>query len=107
MTYTKSMLFALTGVILVVLGSTAFSVKAQLVLSAIEVVNWESPVRGQDSDWDGLSDFQENFFGTDKHNPDTDGGGVNDWQEVLIDKTDPLNWSDDKKEIPKVFVVCV
>lgn len=41
--------------------------------------------RDQDSDNDGLSDFEEeNVYGTDPHNPDTDGDGVNDGDEVKM-----------------------
>jgi len=99
MTYTKSMFFALVGVLLVVLGSTAFSVKAQYILTPIEITEKEAPIRWIDSDGDGLSDFQERYFWTDPRNPDTDWGGVNDGQEVLKDKTNPLNGEDDKSEI--------
>ena len=37
----------------------------------------------KDSDHDGLSDFEEvNIFGTDSNNPDTDGDGMKDGDEV-------------------------
>ncbi len=36
-----------------------------------------------DSDADGISDEKEtSFFHTDPKNPDTDGDGINDWQEI-------------------------
>jgi len=35
-----------------------------------------------DSDNDGLSDKEEEFYGTDKNNPDTDGDGYKDGDEV-------------------------
>ncbi|MDD7319040.1 MAG: thrombospondin type 3 repeat-containing protein, partial [Prevotellaceae bacterium] len=44
-----------------------------------------------DSDHDGLIDTLEYQFGTDPKNPDTDGDGVPDGQEVLVDETDPNN----------------
>ena len=44
-----------------------------------------------DSDGDGLSDEYELRIGTDPLNPDTDGDGLKDGEEVLTYKTDPLN----------------
>ncbi len=49
-----------------------------------------------DQDFDGLTDGQEvNEFGTDPNNADTDGGGVEDYDEIFVDFTDPLDPSDD------------
>jgi len=39
-------------------------------------------LQDQDSDGDGLSDGQENFYGSDAWNPDTDGDGWTDGLEV-------------------------
>lgn len=44
-----------------------------------------------DSDKDGLDDVREKEIGTSPNNPDTDGDGLNDGDEVIIWKTDPLN----------------
>lgn len=44
-----------------------------------------------DSDRDGLTDEQEAILGTDPLNPDTDGDGLFDYEEVNIYNTDPLN----------------
>ena len=52
------------------------------------VVAVDGPI---DSDGDGLSDEYELSIGTDPHNPDTDGDGLTDGEEVLKYKTDPLN----------------
>ncbi len=46
-----------------------------------------SPV---DSDGDGLTDDEERALGTDPHNPDTDGDGIGDGDEVHIYGTNPL-----------------
>lgn len=35
-----------------------------------------------DLDMDGLTDYMEEFYGTDKNNPDTDGDGYKDGEEV-------------------------
>lgn len=42
---------------------------------------------GKDSDGDGLSDAQEERFGTDPHNPDSNGDG-------LMDSKDPSPWAE-------------
>ena len=52
-------------------------------------------VLNPDVDGDGLSGLEEWLQGTDYRDPDTDGGGRSDGQEVLEDGTDPLNGADD------------
>ena len=44
-----------------------------------------------DADSDGLTDVEEQTLGTDAHNPDTDGDGLNDRDEVYVYKTNPLS----------------
>ncbi len=44
-----------------------------------------------DADFDGLNDDVEEEIGTDPNNPDTDGDGIEDGQEVNVDGTDPLD----------------
>ena len=44
-----------------------------------------------DRDADGLVDTQEAVLGTDPNNPDSDGDGLKDGDEVLIYSTDPRN----------------
>lgn len=43
-----------------------------------------------DTDKDGLPDVREKELGTDPNNPDTDGDGLTDGQEVLVYHTNPL-----------------
>lgn len=43
-----------------------------------------------DDDEDGLTNIQEERFGTDPHNPDSDNDGLKDGEEVNRYKTDPL-----------------
>ncbi|TKJ40634.1 hypothetical protein CEE37_06630 [candidate division LCP-89 bacterium B3_LCP] len=51
-----------------------------------------APGRGpRDSDSDGLMNKEEKLLGTDKKNPDTDGDGLNDGEEVNTYLTNPLN----------------
>jgi hypothetical protein len=68
----------------------------ELSVDATQTVNYYRVTRfgieGQDWDGDGLSDIEEIFrFGTDPFNPDTDGDGFDDGQEVAsnTDPTDP------------------
>jgi len=42
-----------------------------------------------DNDLDGLSNLEEHELGTDPDNPDTDGDGVSDGDEVRVRHTDP------------------
>jgi hypothetical protein len=49
-----------------------------------------------DMDGDALLDVEEAAAGTDALNPDTDGDGFDDGQEVLLMGTDPLNAWDPK-----------
>lgn len=44
----------------------------------------------KDSDSDGLSDYFEEYLGTDINNPDTDSDGVSDYYEIML-STDPLD----------------
>ena len=44
-----------------------------------------------DMDGDALLDVEEEAIGTDALNPDTDGDGFDDGQEVLLMGTDPLD----------------
>ena len=53
-----------------------------------------------DEDMDGLLRKQEEQIGTDPLNPDTDGDGLNDGEEVNIYKTDPLNPDTDGDGLP-------
>lgn len=46
------------------------------------------PVSPDDPDGDGITSDEEASLGTDPNNPDTDGDGLNDFQEM--DYTDPL-----------------
>ncbi|GEM_PF-2226595 len=43
-----------------------------------------------DTDRDGLTTQEEKKFGTDPHNPDTDGDGLTDGDEVHVYRTNPL-----------------
>jgi hypothetical protein len=53
-----------------------------------------------DPDHDGLTNLQEFQLGTDPHNPDTDGDGLSDGDEVNIYHTNPLVPDTDGDGIP-------
>ncbi len=54
---------------------------------ALEVIENDP---GTDSDSDGLTDLLEEFYGTDPDVADTDGDGINDFNELAEYGTDPL-----------------
>ncbi len=54
---------------------------------------------GLDTDEDGVPDYGErNLHGTDPNEPDTDGGGRTDGEEIRVDRTDPLDPTDDLQD---------
>jgi len=53
-----------------------------------------------DPDHDGLTNLQEFQLGTDPHNPDTDGDGLSDGDEVNLYHTNPLVADSDGDGIP-------
>ena len=50
-----------------------------------------TPLGTSDCDIDGLTNDEEIAIGTDPNNPDTDGDGISDGQEVNVDGSNPLN----------------
>ncbi|MCH9028514.1 MAG: OmpA family protein [Bacteroidetes bacterium] len=52
-----------------------------------------------DKDMDGLTKREEIDLGTDPNNPDTDGDGLKDGEEVRTYKTDPLNADTDADQL--------
>lgn len=65
----------------------------------------------KDSDGDGLTDAEEEFYGTDPYNKDTDGDGYNDYIEVTAgtDPLDPDSYPGPKKmgDIFFVFIILI
>ncbi|MEX0933632.1 MAG: hypothetical protein WDZ74_02650 [Candidatus Paceibacterota bacterium] len=55
-----------------------------------------------DSDNDGLRDWEESLWGTDKNNPDTDGDGTSDGAEVTAGREPLIPGPDDQVETATV-----
>ena len=97
-----------TGVLYAILND-GFGGSPENYLATIDVVTGAVTIVGQsaggldglawapvvDDDGDGLTNREEAVLGTDPANPDTDGGGRTDGEEVLLDGTDPLDPTDD------------
>ena len=61
-------------------------------LSDVEEQLLGTDINSQDSDKDGLTDYEEvKIYGTDPLNPDTDNDGLTDREEVITWKTNPKN----------------
>ena len=66
-----------------------------------------SYLRTNDSDKDGLFDFVEFEYGTNIRKVDTDGDGVPDGQEVLVDKTEAKDAASYKPMVSTTKVVAI
>ena len=67
----------------------------------------DDPLLGADSDGDGLTDLTEIGLGTDPNNPDTDGDGLDDGDEVVVHGTSPLDLHSDADRVPDGYEVLV
>ena len=76
--------------------------KANLLLSKKSATSLEKLKKYKyivDSDNDGLSDFQEGLYKTNKNKADTDGDGLSDYEEIKVYQTDPLDIDTNKNGI--------
>lgn len=64
-------------------------------LKAADKVEQTEEAATLDSDEDGLKDYLEDYFGTNKTMEDTDGDGISDFVEIMKLKTDPLQADSD------------
>ena len=92
----KKMYLRATAIAMAVLvGASSFSgipVSAETGTEATEITTTDPNL---DTDSDGLQDYLEEYFGTDKTIVDTDGDGLSDYTEIYILKTDPLKTDSD------------
>ncbi|MGI6460600.1 MAG: dockerin type I domain-containing protein [Candidatus Hydrogenedentales bacterium] len=67
--------------------------EAHVALWGLELYEEEISYWNQDSDGDGLTNFEEEYYGTDPNSPDTDGDGMPDGWEVQygLDPLDPAD----------------
>lgn len=82
----------------VLMGASSFSgipVRAEEA-NAAEVTTTDPDL---DTDGDGVADYLEEYFGTDKTAVDTDGDGLTDYVEIFTLKTDPLKTDSDDNGI--------
>lgn len=90
---------ALIAMGLFVLSRIEVSRQLEATATAIERViiiqNTATTEAAIDSDADGLSISEETVIGTDPNNPDSDGDGLTDGEEVRTTLTDPLNTDTD------------
>jgi len=61
----------------------------------------------KDTDGDGLTDAEEEFYGTDPNNPDTDGDGFSDFEEIVAgtDPLDPLSYPRSEGRLLTVYFI--
>ena len=62
--------------------------------------NLSEKIDMDDDDGDGIPNYTELYFGTDKNVSDTDGDGLSDYYELMLLGTDPLKRDTDENGIP-------
>lgn len=77
--------------------------EAELPLGAIEYAKEKAAAQtsNQDTDKDGLKDWEETLWGTDPLNNDTDGDGTDDGSEVDQDRNPAMEGPDDTIDLSK------
>ena len=81
----------------VLMGASSFSgISVRAEANATEITTTDPDL---DTDGDGVADYLEEYFGTDKTAVDTDGDGLTDYVEIFTLKTDPLKTDSDDNGI--------
>lgn len=76
------LIIAILGFVLSQPNRSSYGIFSEENLSNKSQIAVLNNVTNQDSDKDGLKDWEESLWGTDPNNPDTDGDGTNDGEEV-------------------------
>ena len=93
-TPSKKLVLIFVGSVFIVIGFAyaTFNLtrKETYVATTLEATTTNSALLAKDGDSDGLKDWEEQLWKTDPYNPDTDGDGLNDGEEVLQFNSNPL-----------------
>lgn len=79
------------GVVTSIDDSEIIDDEDQIITDQSTLEELEPEIIDIDSDGDGLLDSEEERYGTDPFNPDTDQDGLGDREETQVYDTDPLN----------------
>lgn len=83
----------------VIVYALFFSAKTETyVAPVVSLETGESPLLAKDSDNDGLKDWEEELWKTDKFNPDTDGDGAPDGAEIKLGRNPLIAGPNDKMD---------
>lgn len=63
---------------------------SMIPVSAAQSVSSMGSLEEKDTDKDGLADYIEQYYKTDKNKKDTDGDGISDYDEIMLYNTNPL-----------------
>lgn len=69
--------------------NVVYAKEIEVMNKSVENVNDNLDIDTGDSDGDGLINYVEDQFGSDKNQQDSDGDGLSDYQEAVIIETDP------------------
>ncbi len=86
-------------------GIAIFSTDVAVYFRDVFGYDWERKTGAFDTDGDGLSDIYEQNHGLDIYDTDSDDDGYNDWEEVVIYESDPLNPSSPSNGPPTIEVI--
>ncbi|HMO79079.1 MAG TPA: hypothetical protein PJ997_01540 [Candidatus Paceibacterota bacterium] len=99
-----SITILITGIIvsgIIIYSNIKNSRKNIIVEEQTSLVIQNQSAMSQDTDGDGLFDWEEVLWGTDPNNPDTDGDGTKDGDEVKLGRNPLIPGPNDKLESPE------
>ena len=81
-------------------GNLVFKLVSRGEVNAVAQIDQVQIVFSDDPDDDGLTNAQEATYGSNAHNEDTDGDGLSDYDEVTTHGTDPTKADSDGDMVP-------